>query len=138
MLLIYLDEQALSGGERAHCYQESAELAHQLKASGQYLGTAPLHPTSTANSVRMREGKRLVTDGQDNHANPGNILGGAIWHGRRTLRHCVDGDLRGGEGGVTLIVPGGPPAEGDPKRQFPGAVVFSLGGDRDSIFSRSG
>src|ERR1700686_3961856 len=63
MLLIYLDEQALSEAERTHCYQESAELAHQLNASGQYLGTAPLHPTSTATSVRMREGKRLVTDG---------------------------------------------------------------------------
>ena len=63
MLLIYLDEQALSEAERTHCYKESAELAHQLKASGQYLGTAPLHPTSTATSVRMREGKQLVTDG---------------------------------------------------------------------------
>src|SRR5580700_4843106 len=63
MLLIYLDEQALNEDERRHCYQESAELAHQLQASGQYLGTAPLHPTSTATSVRMREGKRLVTDG---------------------------------------------------------------------------
>jgi hypothetical protein len=63
MLLIYLDEQALSEAERTHCYQESAELAHQLNASGQYLGTAPLHPTSTATSVRMREGKQLVTDG---------------------------------------------------------------------------
>ena len=28
-----------------------------------YLAAAPLHPTSTATSVRMRDGKRLVTDG---------------------------------------------------------------------------
>jgi len=27
------------------------------------LAAAPLHPTSTATSVRVREGKRLVTDG---------------------------------------------------------------------------
>ena len=27
------------------------------------MGAAPLHPTSTATSVRMRDGKRLVTDG---------------------------------------------------------------------------
>jgi hypothetical protein len=63
MLLIYLDELALSDAEREHCYVESAQLAHQLKTSGQYLGTNPLHPTATATSVRMREGKRLVTDG---------------------------------------------------------------------------
>ena len=31
--------------------------------TGQYLATAPLHPTATATSVRVREGKRLVTDG---------------------------------------------------------------------------
>ena len=35
----------------------------QLNSSGHYLAAAPLHPTSTATSVRVREGKRLVTDG---------------------------------------------------------------------------
>jgi len=63
MLLIYMDEQILSEREREECYQESAGLAHDLAASGQYLAAAPLHPTSTATSVRVREGKRLVTDG---------------------------------------------------------------------------
>jgi hypothetical protein len=63
MLLIYLDEQSLSEAERQQCYADSAELAHQLDAAGQFLATAPLHPTSSATSVRVREGKRLVTDG---------------------------------------------------------------------------
>ncbi|HXE14333.1 MAG TPA: YciI family protein [Bryobacteraceae bacterium] len=63
MLLIYMDEQILSEREREECYQESAGLAHDLAARGQYLAAAPLHPTSTATSVRVREGKRLVTDG---------------------------------------------------------------------------
>jgi hypothetical protein len=63
MLLIYLEENALSQSEREHCYQESTQLAHELKANGQFLATAPLEPVSTATSVRVREGKRLVMDG---------------------------------------------------------------------------
>ena len=63
MLLIYGDEQALSQTELEQCYRESAGLANEIHAKGQYLATAPLHPTSTATSVRVREGKRLVTDG---------------------------------------------------------------------------
>ena len=63
MLLIYGDEQALDEIEREECYRDSVQLAHQLDSAGQYLAAAPLHPTSTAASVRIREGKRLVTDG---------------------------------------------------------------------------
>ena len=63
MLLIYLNEQALDEAERVTCYQESTELAHQLHAARQYIAASPLHPTTTATSVRVRDGKRLVTDG---------------------------------------------------------------------------
>jgi hypothetical protein len=63
MLLIYLEEHALGEAERQHCYAESTQLAHELKANGQFLATAPLQPTSTATSVKVRDGKRLVTDG---------------------------------------------------------------------------
>ncbi len=63
MLLIYGDEQAWDDGEREQCYRESAQLARELDASGQYLAASPLHPTSTATSIRARNGKRLVTDG---------------------------------------------------------------------------
>jgi hypothetical protein len=63
MLLIYGDEQALSETERQDCYKESTQLAHDLNANGQYLAANPLHPTAMATSVRMRDGKRLVTDG---------------------------------------------------------------------------
>jgi hypothetical protein len=63
MLLIYGDEVALDDVERQECYVESAKLARQLDAAGQFVATAPLHPTSAATSVRVREGKRLVTDG---------------------------------------------------------------------------
>ncbi|HYE34062.1 YciI family protein [Methylocaldum sp.] len=63
LLLIYGDEQAWDEAGREQCYEESAQLARQIKSSGQYLAAAPLHPTSTATSVRVRGGKRLVTDG---------------------------------------------------------------------------
>jgi hypothetical protein len=63
MLLLYGEEQALDENEREQCYQESAQLAHEIDATGQYLAAAPLHPTSMATSVRVREGKRFVTDG---------------------------------------------------------------------------
>lgn len=63
MLLIYGDEIALSDPEREACYVESTQLAHEIQAKGQYLAASPLHPTAMATSVRVREGKRLVTDG---------------------------------------------------------------------------
>jgi hypothetical protein len=64
MLLIYLDEQApVDEAERQHCYEESTQLAHELKSSGQFLASSPLQPASTATCVRVRDGKRLVTDG---------------------------------------------------------------------------
>ena len=63
MLLIYGDEQALTEAERKDCYAESMQLAHDIKANGQYVAANPLHPTAMATSVRVRDGKRLVTDG---------------------------------------------------------------------------
>ena len=63
MLLVYLDEQALSEAEYEHCYVESAQLAQELSATGRYLDASPLHSVATATSVRVRDGKRVVTDG---------------------------------------------------------------------------
>jgi hypothetical protein len=63
LLLIYFDEQILTETERQICYIESTQLAEQLKANGQYLSANPLQPIATATSVRVRNGKRSVTDG---------------------------------------------------------------------------
>ena len=63
MLLVYVNEQALNQTDRQHCYEKSTQLTHDLAAKGKFVAASPLHPISTATSVRLREGKRLVTDG---------------------------------------------------------------------------
>jgi hypothetical protein len=63
MLLVYADENAWTDEERQHCYAESTELTHDLNSRGQFLSANPLQPVATATSVRVREGKQLVTDG---------------------------------------------------------------------------
>ena len=65
LLLVYLDEswEKRSLAERQEVYLGQVRVSEELRARGQYLGGNPLHPTSTATSVRVRDGKRLLTDG---------------------------------------------------------------------------
>jgi hypothetical protein len=63
LLLIYMEENALNDAERQDCYIKSAQLAQDIHTSGNYVGAAPLHSVATATSIRVREGKPLVTDG---------------------------------------------------------------------------
>jgi hypothetical protein len=63
MLLIYANEKELTKEYRDKCYVESAQLARDLHAGRKLLDASPLHPVATATSVRVREGKTLVTDG---------------------------------------------------------------------------
>jgi hypothetical protein len=63
MLLVYMNEQAMTEAEREQCYTDSARLTRELHAAGQYVAAAPLHPVAEATSVRVREGRSLVTDG---------------------------------------------------------------------------
>jgi hypothetical protein len=63
MLLIYSDENAWTDDEREHCYLESTQLTHDLHANGHFLGASPLQNVASATSVRIRGGKRQITDG---------------------------------------------------------------------------
>jgi len=63
LLLIYMTENAMTPSERESCYKESTQLCHDLHARGQFLGANPLQPVATATSLRVRDGKRLITDG---------------------------------------------------------------------------
>jgi hypothetical protein len=66
MLLIYDDERewgALSEAERQKIYGEYRNLIEELGSKGQFLGGDQLQPTTTATSIRVRNGKQVVTDG---------------------------------------------------------------------------
>ena len=66
ILLIYDEEKnraKLSENELNQMRAEYTQLTQQITASGHYVTGAPLQPTRTATSVRVRDGKRLVTDG---------------------------------------------------------------------------
>jgi hypothetical protein len=66
ILLVHHNEEVLGSLSKADLQQmreESVRLANEINLSGQYLDAAPLQPTSTAMCIRVREGKRLVTDG---------------------------------------------------------------------------
>jgi hypothetical protein len=63
LLLIYTAGQATNEHDRQCCYEDASRLARDLDAQGKYLGANPLQPVSTATSVRVRDGQRLVTDG---------------------------------------------------------------------------
>src|SRR5262245_45640124 len=63
MLLVYMDEKAMSESEREACNAEATQLAQDIHARGQYLCASPLHSIATATSLRIRSGKSLVTDG---------------------------------------------------------------------------
>lgn len=66
MFLTYLDEKEwakLGEAEQQRLIAECAPHVEQLLQSGKFLAGAPLHPTSTAATVRLRKGKPLITDG---------------------------------------------------------------------------
>jgi hypothetical protein len=44
-------------------YEKYGKFTEEIKKSGNYLGGNPLKPTTTATTVRVRDSKRVVTDG---------------------------------------------------------------------------
>jgi hypothetical protein len=105
MLLIYLDEKGLSEAQYAQCYQDSAAYARQLHDQGQYLHAAPLHPTSTATSIRIRDGRKLITDGP--FAETREQLGGFFLIEAENLDKAIEiaGEIPAGRWGTVEIRP---------------------------------
>jgi hypothetical protein len=66
MLLTYLDEkawEALGEAERNRLMAECKPHVDKAIANGKFLAGAPLKSSSLAKTVKIRDGKRVVTDG---------------------------------------------------------------------------
>src|SRR5688572_13543883 len=108
MLLVHHDEIAFgerSDVERAELLSESVGLANQLHAEGRYLTAAPLHPKSETSCVRVREGKRFVTDGP--FAETREQIGGYFLIDAKNLDEAVDiaGRIPGARIGTVEVRP---------------------------------
>ncbi len=65
-LLIYNNEgqwEKLNDADKGRIFAEYMEFSKGIRGSGHYQGGNRLDVTSKATTVRVREGKRLVTDG---------------------------------------------------------------------------
>ena len=91
MLLIHMDEKSWerrTEAERQEIHGEYRQVIGEMQAKGQYLAGSELRPTTTATSVRVRDGKRLVTDGP--FAETREQLGGYFLVDARNLDEAID------------------------------------------------
>src|ERR1700720_2341877 len=106
MLMMYAEENgAPTQEQREQCYVESTAFAQKLHEAGKFLGAAPLQPTSTATSLRLQDGKRLVTDGP--FAETREQLGGFFLIEAKDLDEAIEIAARipGGRWGTVEIRP---------------------------------
>jgi hypothetical protein len=90
-LMIYNDEKTwgtLSEADQHQMMSEYGQLTQQLKDAGQYVAGQQLRPTSAATSVRVRNGKRVVTDGP--FAETREQLGGYYLIDARNLDEAIE------------------------------------------------
>jgi hypothetical protein len=91
ILLVHHNEEIIGSLSKTDLQQmrdESVRLANDINLTGNYLGAAPLQPISTAVSLRVREGRRLVTDGP--FAETREQLGGYFFIDARDLDQALD------------------------------------------------
>jgi hypothetical protein len=66
LLLIYDSEatrEKMSATDQGKMYEEYGRFTNEIKASGNHLAGHELKPVATATTVRVRDGKRVATDG---------------------------------------------------------------------------
>jgi hypothetical protein len=104
-ILLIHHEEALAEDERQHLLAESVQLANHLHDNGQYLDAAPLQPISATVSVKVRNGKRLVTDGP--FAETKEQIGGYFLINAKDLDEAIDiaGRIPGARIGTVEVRP---------------------------------
>ena len=98
-------EEAIDENKRQPLLAESVQLAKQLHEKGQYLDAAPLQPTSATIGVKVRDGKRLVTDGP--FAETREQIGGYFLIDAKDLDEAIDiaGRIPGARIGTVEVRP---------------------------------
>ena len=104
-ILLIHHEEAIDEDERKPLLEESVQLANQLHKKGQYLDAAPLQPTSATISVKVRNGKRQVTDGP--FAETREQIGGYFLIDAKDIDEAVDiaGRIPGARIGTVEVRP---------------------------------
>jgi hypothetical protein len=95
-ILLIHHVEALDEDERRDLLAESVQLANQLHERQQYLDAAPLQPTSATMTVKVRDGKRIVTDGP--FAETREQIGGYFLIEAQNLDEAID---------IAARIPGG-------------------------------
>jgi hypothetical protein len=91
LLLIYDDETLwtkMSEAERGKYMGEYWEFTKSVQASGHFKAGEALQPTSTATSVRVRDGKTMTTDGP--FAETREQLGGFYFIEAKNLDEAIE------------------------------------------------
>jgi hypothetical protein len=91
LMLIYDDEKAMAGKsqeEMGAIMGSWFEYTDTLRKSGKMLGGEALQPTSTATTVRVKDGKSLTTDGP--FAETKEQLGGFYMIEAKDLDEAID------------------------------------------------
>lgn len=63
MLLIYGSESCWTEDERRVCMIESMAISEELEKQGKWIASSPLHSVTTATCIRVRDGRKQITDG---------------------------------------------------------------------------
>lgn len=91
MLLIYDEEKRfdeLSQADMQKMIEEYGKFGQMVKENGHHQASGRLQPTTSATTVRLRDGKRLVTDGP--FAETREQLGGYYLVEAKNLDEAID------------------------------------------------
>lgn len=104
-LLLIHHVEVIEENERKQLLAESVQLANDLHDNRQYIDAAPLEPTSFTVSVKVRNGKRLVTEGPFAEAH--EQIGGYFMVEAKNLEEAIDiaGRIPGARIGTVEVRP---------------------------------